>query len=89
MPRRDAFSEDWAEDKDLPQESDLDDEDDELEEMACPSCRRYVTEDTQKCPYCGEWIIPEEPSRRGWPRWLFVGVVVLMLMAVLRWIGIL
>jgi len=89
MPRRDAFSEDWEEDKDLPQEADLDDEDDDLEEMTCPSCRRYVTEDTQKCPYCGEWIIPEESSRRGWPRWLFIGAVLLMLWAVLRWIGIL
>ncbi len=89
MPLRDEFDEDWEADKDLPQTADLNDEDDELPEMTCPSCRRLVTEDTEKCPYCGDWITPEPASRHGWPRWLLVAVVLLMLWAVLRWIGIL
>lgn len=89
MPQRDEFDEDWDTDKDLPQAADLHDEDDDLPEMTCPSCRGPVTEDTQKCPHCGDWIIPEEQSRRGWPRWLFVAIVLVMLWALLRWARIL
>ena len=49
-----------------PYEDDIDDEyagyehDDDLPEMMCPSCRGTVTEDTQKCPHCGDWITPVE-----------------------------
>lgn len=58
--------------------------DDDLPEMLCPNCRATVTEDTQKCPHCGDWITPVEPSDSGWRRWLFVVAVLLMLLAMLR-----
>ena len=73
------------EDNDLPLEQDLDDEGDDLPEMVCPKCRGVVTEDTQKCPHCGDWIVPQAASGHGWRRWVFLAVVLLMLYAVLRW----
>lgn len=72
-------------DNDLPLEQDLDADSADLPEMDCPSCGGVVTEDTQKCPHCGDWIIPEDASRRGWRSWAFVAVVFVMLYAVLRW----
>ncbi|MFH1418199.1 MAG: zinc ribbon domain-containing protein [Planctomycetota bacterium] len=73
------------EDGDLPQEQDLGGDSADLGEMVCPSCGANVTEDTQKCPHCGDWITPEYPSRHNWRRWVFVAVVLLMLCAILRW----
>ena len=73
-----------------PYEDDIDDEytddgyDDDLPEMMCPSCRGVVTEDTQKCPHCGDWITPVDGASQGWRRWLFVIAVLLMLLAILR-----
>ncbi len=55
-----------------------DDSDDDL--LACPSCKKAVHEDTQKCPYCGDWVTPvslEHRSKR------IVWVLVILLMIVL------
>jgi hypothetical protein len=73
------------EDANLPLEQDLCGDGDDLPEMICPNCRGVVTEDTQKCPHCGDWIVAQSPSQGGWRRWLFVAVVLMMLYAVLRW----
>ncbi len=74
-------------DRDLPLEQDLDD-DDSLPEMTCPNCRGTVTEDTQKCPHCGDWITPVDglhrPIRRR--RWMFVAAVMIMLYAMFRFV---
>lgn len=61
------------------------DEGDDLPEMRCPACGAAVTEDTQKCPRCGDWITPVDPSSGGWRRWAYVAVILLMLYAILRW----
>ncbi|MBX3396570.1 MAG: hypothetical protein KF841_14505 [Phycisphaerae bacterium] len=54
-----------------------------LPEMMCPSCRATVTEDTQKCPACGDWITPVD-RRSGSPRrWIFIAAVVMMLVAMM------
>jgi len=71
-------------DDDLPLAQDMDGTDD-LPEALCPSCRGLVTEDTQKCPHCGDWITPRLSSIPGWRRWVYVAVVLLMLYAILRW----
>ncbi len=75
-------------DKDLPQAADLDSSDD-LPEMVCPICGGGVTEDTQKCPHCGDWITAVEagdasPLRSR--RWLLIVAVLLMLLAMWRFI---
>ncbi|MBN2560733.1 MAG: hypothetical protein JXQ75_07380 [Phycisphaerae bacterium] len=79
-PAEDYFDDD----EDLPLERDFDESDD-LPEIPCPSCGRTVTEDTQKCPYCGDWITTRLSSGSGWRRWVFVAAVLLMLYAILRW----
>ena len=97
--RDDIPAEDEFDERDLPQEQDLDDgnapleedvedEDESLGDAICPSCRKTVTEDTQKCPHCGDWITPEHPSSHGWRRWIFVAAVLVMVWALLRWMGV-
>lgn len=50
-------------------ESDANEDEDEPL-LNCPSCKREVHEDTQQCPYCGDWITPVDLSdvrkRRIW-----------------------
>lgn len=81
MPRRGHASDD---DPDFSPGAE-DPEEESLPEMICPACRAAVTEDTQKCPHCGDWITPIDPSAGGWRRWVFIAVVLLMLYAILRW----
>ncbi len=75
-------------DRDLPQAADLD-SDDDLPEMMCPACGGGVTEDTQKCPHCGDWITAVEASE-GTPlrsrRWVLIVAVLLMLLAMWRFV---
>jgi len=73
-------------DRDLPLEQDMGGEDDSLPEMICPHCHGQITEDTQKCPHCGDWITPVDPATRGRSRWLFVLAVLLMLYAMMRYV---
>ena len=41
----------------------IEDEDDDADDlMVCPSCHAAVHEDTQKCPNCGDWIVPVYPG---------------------------
>ena len=73
---------DYEPDDDLfdPDDNDLGDNDDET--LACPSCRNAVHEDTQKCPHCGDWIIPVEPTSRK-RRFFYVAVAVMLLLVLL------
>ena len=71
-------------------DSDLDDDNEWVEDdgdseddlLACPACREAVHEDTQKCPYCGEWIIPVDPRSRR-QRWLFGAAAIAVIAAIL------
>lgn len=68
--------EDWDEpDVDLEQ-------DDGPDTFICPSCREVVAEEAQKCPHCGDWITPTEPSgrKRAWFVWAVVLMIALMLL---------
>jgi hypothetical protein len=57
-----------ADDPDGPQESDRDDaEDQESETVPCPHCHRPVYEDADRCPHCGQYVLPGHAGgRRGW-----------------------
>lgn len=87
MPKGDDSWDDAGSDPDAPLSSDLDDDDDNvndaLPEMVCPNCGARVTEDTQKCPRCGDWITPVAPGG-GWKKWWLAVAVMLMLLAMLR-----
>ncbi len=62
------------------------DQDDDLPVMSCPNCGGAVVEDTQKCPHCGDWITPADAASGGWKRWLFAVAVLLMLLAMARFV---
>ncbi len=65
---------------------DVGDEDgwDEPGVRACPRCAEMISEDAQKCPHCGDWILDEDDSpavqrSRGvlWP--IIIGMLVVAL----------
>ena len=41
------------------------------DELPCPSCGRSIYEDTDRCPYCGDWVMPlaAAAGRRNWVWW--------------------
>ncbi len=60
-------------------EEEIDERKDDSDDLLfCPTCRKPVHEDTQKCPHCGDWITPAERPGSG-KRLLFVLAVVLMI----------
>ena len=71
---------------DYPDEEWVDDEDDSEDDLlVCPSCGKPVHEETQQCPYCGDWIIPAYPGAH-WKRAVFVIVAVLLILALILWV---
>jgi hypothetical protein len=74
----DAYNE-WEEDPEGPQACDLTDEDeDETPTVPCPACGELVPDFVDRCPYCGQWIMPlEHASRTRSP--LFIAVVLIAL----------
>lgn len=63
----------------------FDEDDDVAELVACPYCRREIHEDSQRCPYCEQYISGEDAPRQAKPLWIVVGVIV-CLYIVFRWI---
>jgi hypothetical protein len=79
MARRDDVndaedSEDWED----PDESDMDSHDDP-ELVPCPYCKKLISEDTDICHLCGNFIVKDD-SRASVPMWITVGVVLCILM---------
>lgn len=68
-------------------DDDWEDDGDDGEEptIPCPHCRREIHEESQCCPYCGNYISEEDapPQRKPW--WIIVGAV-LVLWVVFQWI---
>jgi hypothetical protein len=52
--------------------------------LECPSCREAVHEDTQQCPYCGDWITPVYPGGRS-KRWAWAAVAILLILSIALW----
>jgi RNA polymerase subunit RPABC4/transcription elongation factor Spt4 len=72
-------SEEDLNDRELPDESDMD-RFDEPDLEACPHCRKLISEDTVQCPHCGMYVsVEDEPSRV--PTWMWITAVVLICMA--------
>ncbi|MEW6249588.1 MAG: hypothetical protein AB1716_02995 [Planctomycetota bacterium] len=66
---------DWdPDDPEGPQECDLaQSDDDETETVPCPACGREVADFAERCPHCGDWIVPGASGARQTP-WLLVAV---------------
>lgn len=48
--------------------------------LPCPECGAEVYEDADRCPKCGNYIIPGRRRRgtAGWIRWTALGLVALI-----------
>jgi hypothetical protein len=75
--------EDELDDRELPDESEAD-ESCESEFIQCPNCRKFVSEEAERCHHCGEYISIENAPLRV-SLWLVIGMV-LALAAVSVWI---
>jgi len=55
-----------------------------VETLTCPSCGLQVYEDSEKCPYCGDWIIPlaAHSHRPAWVRWVGMILIGLFLLSI-------
>jgi len=64
-----SFDED---DRDAPQEMDLEWAEEQDDEVPCPNCGEPIHEDSPRCPRCGQWVdAGSSGSSRGWG-WLIV-----------------
>jgi predicted nucleic acid-binding Zn ribbon protein len=77
-----SHDDDELDDRDLPDESDMDDSD-EPELLACPNCRKMISEDAERCHHCGSYISREDKRTRV-PYWL-VAVLLVMIAIILFW----
>jgi len=68
-------------DKDDPLESDMDSFD-EPGVMPGPSCRQMISEDTEQCPHCRNYISAEDAPRKPIPVWLLLGIAGVFLVIV-------
>jgi predicted RNA-binding Zn-ribbon protein involved in translation (DUF1610 family) len=80
-------------DRDLPQDIDLEQDDDDEDLRECLACGGEFHYDSPRCPHCGEWIFTAaasdtEAARRSqgwfWP----VMVAVLIAIILVMWHGI-
>jgi hypothetical protein len=55
--------------------------------IPCPYCRREIHEDSQRCPYCEQYISAEDAPPGPKPHWLIAGVVVCLLLVGLWILG--
>ncbi len=58
-------------------------------EARCPSCQADISEDCQKCPNCGEWIVELTSSERrarswAWPIIVAILIAVILLVWIMR-----
>ena len=63
------------------------DEDDDPggDQLPCPSCGAPVYDDTDRCPHCGDWIMPLASAARS-KSWVWIVAAVLVVIAMLCWI---
>ena len=74
-------ADDEIRESEFPDESDMDDPDDQTD--PCPACGKPIYEDSFRCPHCGEYVnLQREPSR--FAPWFWIALL-LTLMIVLLW----
>jgi predicted nucleic acid-binding Zn ribbon protein len=53
--------------------------------VGCPYCNEQIHEDSQRCPHCENYISEEDAPPGRKPRWIVVGLVICLIIAVM-WI---
>lgn len=81
-----AYREDEADggldERELPDESDIDD-DDEPADVPCPYCGRDISEEAEVCPHCRNYVSREDAPQSRRPSTWVTAVVFLLLVAAL------
>jgi hypothetical protein len=73
-------------DLDAPEDPDVDDADwnPDPAEVPCPYCKREISEDAERCPHCGSYILHSGAPRPARP-WWWVALISLVLL-LLAWL---
>ncbi len=71
-------TEDWNE-----AESDDFAEDDDADFVDCPACHKPIYEDSERCPYCGDYVTQSTAIWANKPRWIRLLAWSLLFLAVL------
>lgn len=73
---------DWDDD-----DRDVDGPDDESDRVApCPSCGAEISQEAERCPRCGDWVL-DAPAGGGWPLWMKLGAVLALVVVGLWLVG--
>jgi len=72
--------------RDDPQQIDIDElGGDDNDTVPCPNCGQEVYEDTDRCPYCGHWVVlTESYSQRPIWQWFLIPAVIIAMLIYLR-----
>ncbi|HUU83671.1 MAG TPA: hypothetical protein VM243_09225 [Phycisphaerae bacterium] len=73
----DDEEQDWTPDLDEEQDS-------EADQLPCPSCGAMVYDDTDRCPHCGDWIMPLSASA-GSRSGIWIVAALLAIIGLLVW----
>jgi hypothetical protein len=71
-----------------PGEFDLDDDvddDPEHDQLSCPSCGQMVFDDTDRCPHCGDWVMPMAAAASSRSNWIWWTALVLVVVLIITW----
>jgi hypothetical protein len=71
-------------DRDAPQDIDLEWAEGG-EEIRCAACGKFMHEDCEKCPHCGQWVLDEsaaEERARGWYWPMVVAVLIAIILVI-------
>lgn len=73
-------------DRDLPDPSDMD-QDDDVVLSRCPYCKKMIGEDSEICPKCGSFISSEDSTEPGkTPKWFLIGLGIAILVIIFAWL---
>jgi hypothetical protein len=66
-------------------DSDREEQGENTDTVTCPHCQRAVYEQAEVCPYCDEYFLAEDTTKRK-PLWIILGVAVCLVIVILLWI---
>ena len=83
----DGYPDDCGEDPEGPSEDDLaEDDDEETATVPCPHCGADVYEWAERCPRCGDWIVPGVAGGRRFGGLIYGVIVLLLIIALLYYL---
>ena len=77
----------WQDDEgpdDYTVDEDVDD-DPEGDQLPCPSCGHMIFDDTDRCPHCGDWVMPLAATASGRQPWIWWTALILAVVLMVAW----